>query len=171
MSFLDQIGGLLGQYAGGDGTPRGSAPDDFDQVAQHAPPDLLAQGLAGAFRSQNTPPFAQMLSQVFSQAGGDQKAGIINALIAAAGPALLQQLLGGGGMGNLADLLGGGGHVTPEQAQMIPPQAIESMAQQAEQSNPSVIDAVSGFLGGQPGTVRNAFGPDILSSVLSHLGR
>jgi hypothetical protein len=170
MSILDQLGGLLGQYAGDDGTPRSSAPDDFDQVAQHAPPTMLAQGLAGAFRSQQTPPFAQMLGQVFNHAGGDQKAGIINALIAAVGPALLQQFLGGGGLGNLSGLLGGG-HITPEQAQMIPPQAIEAMAQQAEQSDPSVIDAISGFLGGQPGTVRDAFGPDVLSSVLSHLGR
>ena len=40
-------------------------------------------GLAAAFRSDQTPPFGQMVSRLFSQSGGQQQAGLLNTLLAA----------------------------------------------------------------------------------------
>ncbi|MEJ7711337.1 MAG: hypothetical protein WKF84_16110 [Pyrinomonadaceae bacterium] len=53
----------------------------------------FSQGLAEAFRSDQTPPFGNMLGQLFGQSNGPQRASILNTLISLAGPALLSQVL------------------------------------------------------------------------------
>ncbi|MEA2174535.1 MAG: hypothetical protein QOD00_2127, partial [Blastocatellia bacterium] len=117
MGWMDQIGGLLQQYTGASaGQTSNTAHDDFEQLAQHAPSSALADGLAAAFRSNQTPAFGQMAAQLFSNGNGQQRAGLLNTLIAAAGPAIAAQLLSRGGSSGLAGLLGGGQtQVTPEQ--------------------------------------------------------
>src|SRR3954447_9321048 len=128
MDWMNAVGGLLQQYAGANAQPaQGAIEDDFDQVAQAAPQSAIADGLAAAFRSNQTPPFAQMAASMFQNADGQQRAGILNALIAAAGPAILSQVLSrsGGGLAGLGGLLGSGQQtVTPEQAQQVSPDAV-----------------------------------------------
>src|SRR6516225_8680212 len=99
MGLFDQLSGVLQQYANstGSGQINPQVNDHFDQVAKAAPSGALADGLAAAFRSDNTPAFGQMLGSLFNQSNGDQKAGILNQLIASGGPALLSQLGGAGG--------------------------------------------------------------------------
>jgi hypothetical protein len=160
MGWLNQIGQMLEQYAGGQSA--GNAEQDFDQAARHAPPAALAPGLAEAFRSDQTPPFAQMVSQLFSQSDGGQRAGLLNTLLGAAGPGVLSQVLGGVG--------GGQGQITPHQANQIPPHLIEQAAAQAEQQNPSIVDRVSGFYAQHPGVVK-ALGGAALAAVLGGMAR
>jgi len=50
-------------------------------VAQTAPASAVADGLAGAFRSDATPPFAQMLAQLFERSPAPQRSNILNTLI------------------------------------------------------------------------------------------
>jgi len=170
MGWLDQIGGLLQQYAGVN--PNQAPPQvqqDFDQFAEAAPPPALAQGLASAFRSDQTPPFAQMVSQLFGQSTPNQQAGLLNTLLAAAGPQVVQQALSGGGLSGLAGLLGGG-QVNPQQASQFSPQAVQQVAAQAVQQNPSVIDMVSGFYAQHP-TLVKSLGAGALAALLGHLGQ
>src|SRR5918997_3271748 len=110
---MNQIGDLLQQYNGAN--PQ-RAPDtvndDFDQLAQNAPPTALADGLSAAFRSDQTPAFGNMVSQMFANGSGQQRASLLNTLLRTVGPTVLAQVLsrgGGGGGGGLAGLLGGGG--------------------------------------------------------------
>lgn len=153
MSWMDQLGSMLQQYAGA-GQATQSTEDDFDRASQLAPRDALSGGLSEAFRSQNTPPFPNMLGQMFGNSNGMQRASILNTLLSVAGPALLSNILQrGGGMGNLAGMLQGG-HVTPEQAEQIPPQAVEEIAREAEQRDPTVIDRVSDFYAEHPTLVK-----------------
>ena len=53
MGLMD----ILQQYA----NPAGSNPDvahqHFDEVARAAPPDIVGNGVADAFRADSTPPF------------------------------------------------------------------------------------------------------------------
>ena len=175
MSWMDQIGNMLQQYSGAGAQQQtgaatqpasGQVQDDFDQFAQAAPPDAMADGLAAAFRSEQTPPFPQMLGQLFGQSNGTQRASILNTLIGALGPTVLAQILarrgggagGGGGIGDLlGGLLGGGGQqqqVTPEMAQQIPPEAVEDLAEQAEQRDPSIVDMASKFYAEHPQLVK-----------------
>jgi hypothetical protein len=100
-----------------------------------------------------------MLGQLFGNSGGHQRANILNTLLATAGPALLSNVLsrqGGGGLGNLAGMLGGGqARVTPEVAEQIPPEAVEELAREAEQRDPSIIDRVSDFYAEHPTLVKS----------------
>jgi hypothetical protein len=145
MTWTDQIGNLLKQYTSG-GAAAAPAPDvhaHFDQVAAAAPSSAIADGLSAAFKSDKTPAFGQMLSTLFNNSTGDQKAGVINQLLASVPPGTLTTLLSGAG---LAGILGQGTtQVTPEQAQKISPEAVQQLATQAHSANPSVVDSVSNF--------------------------
>ena len=67
----------------------------FDQVARTAPPDLVGQGIAGALRSDQTPPFNEMVAQLFGNSNPQQRAGLLNELLRSVGPGLLSGLAGG----------------------------------------------------------------------------
>jgi hypothetical protein len=163
MSWMNQIGSMLQQYSGaGAQTAPAQVNDDFDRFAQAAPPSAVADGLSAAFRSEQTPPFPSMLSQLFGQSDGQQRAGILNTLIRTLGPTVVAQILarragsGGGGIGDLLGGLMGGGQaeVTPEVARQIPSDAVEEMAQQAEKRDPSVVDMISNVYAQHPQLVK-----------------
>jgi len=159
MNWLEQLSGVLQPYSGASpNQPPPTAEDDFDQVSNIAPRDAMAGGLADAFRSDATPPFPNMLGDLFGRSNGPQRANILNSLLATVGPALLSSVLSrhGGGLGSLAGMLGGGrAQVTPEQAQQIPPQAVEEIAREAEKTDPTVIDRVSDFYAEHPTLVKS----------------
>jgi len=80
---------LLQRYSGT--TPENapaSVQEDFRQVSQGAQTDHLASGLSDTFRSDQTPPFENMVASLFGASNGEQKAGILNQLLAAVGPLL-----------------------------------------------------------------------------------
>ena len=81
MSWIDKLGNLVKQYtSGGAAAAAAPAPDvhaHFDQVAQDAPASVIAEGLTAAFNSDKTPAFGQMLTTLFNNSSGDQKAGMI----------------------------------------------------------------------------------------------
>lgn len=154
MSWMDQLGGMLQQYAN-SGQASTNTEGDFDNVSSMAPREALSGGLSEAFRSSETPPFPNMLGQLFGNSNGTQRANILNTLLSVAGPALLSSVLQrAGGMGDVAGMLQGG-QLTPQQAEQIPPQAVEELAREAEQRDPSVIDRVSDFYAEHPTLVKS----------------
>jgi hypothetical protein len=179
MDWMNQLSGVLQQYSGTAAAPAAiTVHDDFDQIAQSAPPSALAGGLAAAFRSEQTPEFGQMAAQLFSNSNGQQRAGILNTLISAVGPMVLSQVLSrqtqtnGGGLSSLIGLLSGGQQteVTPEQAEQIPADAVEEMAAQAEKKDPSVIDQVSNFYAQHP-TLVKTLGAAVLSIAMAKIAQ
>ena len=167
MDWMKELDGVLDRYAGPSGqvAPPAGVHEDFDRLAQAAPPEALAEGLSAAFRSDQTPPFPQMASQLFGRAGGAQRATILNALLTTVGPLVLQQILarrqagaasspGGGGV--LGQILRGGGtpQVTPEAAEQLDPKDVEEIAREAEKKDPSVIDRISRAYAQQPQLVK-----------------
>ena len=165
MDWLNNISGVLQRYAGGapDTNPE-SADRDFDEAAGIAPQESLMEGIADAFRSQQTPPFPSMLAQVFGNSGPAQRAGVLNSLITAAGPAVLGQILGRYGLG------GGHQQITPEQAQNIPVEAVQEVAAEAERRDPSVIDRISGIYAQNPQLFKT-LGATALTVVLANMAR
>ena len=145
MAWTNKIGNLLQQYTSG-GAAAQPAPDvhaHFDEVAQAAPSSAIAEGLAAAFNSDKTPAFGQMVSTLFNNSTGDQKAGMINHLLSSVSPGALTQVLSGAG---LAGLLGAGStQLTADQAEKLSPEAVQQLATHAQNANPSVVDAVSNF--------------------------
>ncbi len=173
MAF--DLGSLLNQYLGGAGANQQQASDDFDRVASNAPQDQLARGLSGALRSDQTPPFPQMVSQMFGQSNPNQRAGMLNQLLATLGPTVLASLAsrGGGGLGGLGGLFGGGNapvQVTPEQASQVSPEAVRELAEKAEQENPSIVDRMGDFYAQNP-TLVKAIGGAALAIALGHMAQ
>jgi hypothetical protein len=159
MNWMDQISGLLKQYGGGQAPTSGNVEEHFDQAAQAAPASALADGLAAAFRSKETPPFAQMASQLFGASSGSQQAGVLNTLLTSAGPGLLSSLLSGGGVPGLASILGGGAtQLTPEQAAQVPPEEVQRLAEHVEKHDPSIVDQISGFYSEHPTLIKTLGG-------------
>ena len=166
MGLLDQLGGVLSQYTSGSAEPPADVHAHFDQVAQAAPQGDIAQGLAAAFRSNQTPAFGQMVSSLFSQSSGDQKAGMLNQLLASAGPGVLSQLAGGGALAGL--LAGGAKQLTPEQAAQVSPEAVQQLAAHAEKADPSIVDTASAFYA-QHSTLIKTLGGTALTVALAKI--
>lgn len=173
-SWFDQLGGLLQQYANQTQVTE-STEQDFDQTASVAPRDAMSQGFAGAFRSDQTPPFANMLGQLFGNSSSSQRANLLNTLLAVAGPALLSGLAQrgggtGGALGQLGSLLGGGGQISAQDAERVPAEAVEELAREAEQRDPSIIDRISDFYSDNPALFKT-LGATVLAVAMSGMAK
>lgn len=173
MGLFDQLQNVLTQYSGGN-TSGPENPQDveqhFSQVAAVAPQSSLAEGLAAAFRSNQTPAFGQMVGSLFGQSSSEQKAGLLNHLMSAMPGGALQSLLGSGAAGGaLASLLqSGSSNITPEQAQQVSPEAVQQLAATAEKHDPSIVDAASQFYAQHP-TLVKTLGGMAMTLALAHI--
>ncbi|HYD94451.1 MAG TPA: hypothetical protein VEC01_03935 [Noviherbaspirillum sp.] len=193
MGLGFDIGKILQQYGGvNPSRPPDEIEQHFDHVAQNSPHDHLADGLSEAFRSNETPPFPNMVGQLFGQADNHQRAGMLNQLIGALGPGVVGSILSrgsGGGMGGglgggLGGALGGGMlgsllngamgqqqmQVRPEDADRVSPEEFQELAQHAERENPGVIDQMSRFYAQNPGLVK-ALGGAALAIALGRMSQ
>jgi hypothetical protein len=166
MGILDDLGNLAKQMASGN-----ASVDDvdaaYDQVAHAVPQGDLADGIAHAFKSDQTPPFEQMVTNLFGQSNPEQKAGLLNQLLRSLGPAAAQILAGAGGLAGIGGPLSGG-QVTPQQAQQIPPQTVEVLAQQAAKKDPSIMEKAAAFYAQHP-TLVKAIGAGALALLMSRI--
>ena len=168
MGLLDDLGSLVNQFAAGT-----ASHDDvhaaYDELAPAVPQSTLAAGLSHAFQSDQTPPFEQMVGQLFGQSNPDQKAGMLNQILATLGPGAAQLLAGSGGLAGLTGMLSGG-PVTPQQAQQIPAQTVEVLAQEAAKKDPTIMDQAASFYAQHP-TLVKAIGAGALALLLSKMSR
>lgn len=166
------LGNLLQQYANANPANPGQAEQDFDQVAQNAPQTDLAQGVTEAFRSDQTPPFPQMVGQLFGNSDGSQRAGMLNQLIGSIGPGVLSSIAGGA----LGSLFGRGNNasatpqITADQASTMTPQQVQEIAEKAEQHNPGIVDKMGDFYAQHPQLVKG-LGGAALALVLGHMAQ
>jgi len=146
MGLLDMLAQAVGS---GNGAPQ------FDQVAQQAPTDVLARGLAAAFRSDQTPAIGSMAGQLFGQSNSGQQAGMINQLMAALGPNVMAGLAGGV-LGNVINP--GQAQVTPEQATQLTPDQVEQLVNHANEVHPGVADQLGQFYAQHRGLINTLGG-------------
>ncbi|MFS2026511.1 hypothetical protein ACL58G_28265 [Massilia sp. GER05] len=167
MSF--DLGNLLQQYLGG-ANPNANpaqAENDFDHVAQNVPRATVAQGVTQALRSDQTPPFSQMVGQLFGNSNPDQRAGMLNHLLANVGPSVLASVAGG----SLGNLLGADqARVSPEQANQVSPEQVQELAAKAEQQNPGIVERMGDFYAEHP-TLVKAIGGAALAIALGHMAQ
>jgi hypothetical protein len=156
---------LLQRYSGGSAeSALGSVQKDFQEVAQVAQSDHLASGLSAAFRSDQTPPFENMVASLFGASNGEQKAGILNQLAGTVGPAVLSS----GVLGGLSQVLGAKSTVTPQQAEQIQPEAVQELAKHAQQQDPSIVERASSFYAQHP-TLVQGLGAGALALIMSKM--
>lgn len=162
MGMLSGFGDLIKQFSSAEG---GAA---AEQTVGSAPQSAIASGLAEVFRSSETAPFAQQASQLFANSNGTQQASVLNALLAAAGPAVLAKL---GGGSSLAGLLGSSpGTITPEQAASVNPEEVQALAEHAEKQDPSIMDRISEVYSAHPQMIQ-ALGAAALALAAAHISK
>jgi len=151
MGLMD----ILDRYANATAVPNSDiARQHFDEVSRTAPPELLGQGVADAFRADSTPPFGEMVGQMFGQSNPQQQAGLLNQLLRSVGPGLLSAL-GGGILGRMsAPSNSGAPQLTPEQASQLTPEQVKEIASGAERNDPSVLDRIGAFYADHPQVVK-----------------
>jgi hypothetical protein len=159
----DRIKAIDSKYADLTCDLKVGAPPEAAGGLEGASSQSLAGALASAFRSDQTPPFSSMLSNLFGNSNGQQRAGLLNQILGAAGPSLLGAALPGA-LGSILK----GGSVTPEQAEQISPDQVKNLAEHAEKANPSIIDHVSEFYSKQPQVVQ-VLGAGALAMIMSHI--
>ena len=167
MGLLD----ILQQYSDPARARTDRIDDDFDEVVRQAPPRELGSGVAEAFRSDATPPFGQMIGNLFGQSDPQQRAGILNQLVQVLGSGALSQVAGG----VLGRVLGGGHAaptITPEQASQLSPADAAAIAEHAEKKDPSILDRAGEFYAEHPQLVKG-LGAAALAIALGrmHSGR
>lgn len=166
MGLLNQLSGLLGKHAH-PADASGNIESEFEN-APKASPQNLTEAVMDAFRSDKTPPFGQLASQLFSKANPQEKSGLLNTLLTAVGPAILGQV--GSQQGGLSGILSSfkGGAISPAQAEQVSPAEFEQLADQAAKQNPSVIDQVSQFVSKNPSLLKS-LGATALSVAMGKL--
>jgi hypothetical protein len=126
-----------------------------DQVVQNAPTNVVAAGLAGAFRSDQTPAIGAMVGQLFGNSNGQQQAGMLNQILATLGPAAAASLAGGV-LGRV--MTPGSGQITPAQASQLSPQDVQQVVEHAHQANPGIADELAGFYANHSGLIKTLGG-------------
>jgi len=141
MSLRD----ILNHYANAryDQSQR-DAPRDFEEIAREEPPEALSEGLAHAFRAEETPSFGEMVSNLFRNSDPHQRSGLLERL---------REALGGREPLDDAD-----------------PRQVEELANKAESRSPNIVERVSRFYAQHPALVRN-LGSAALTIALSRMAQ
>jgi hypothetical protein len=129
----------------------GNPEQHFDAVTNAATPDEVSAGLAGAMRSDQTPPFGDMVGQLFGHSSPGQQAGLLNQILASLGPAALSGMAGGV-LGKM--LAPGQTQLTPAQASTLSPAQVTDIAAHAEKTQPGIVDEVSSFYAQHAGLIK-----------------
>lgn len=152
------VEGLLQQIEGQGNAPvTPEAQAQFHQIAQSASPQVLSQGLADAFNSDQTPPFGQMVGHLFGHADNQQKTGILGALLGS---------LGGGANSILTQA--GVDNASPAQADQMTPEQVQQIATQAKHANPGIVGTMSDFYAQHPVLVKS-LGAAAMAIVLGRM--
>ena len=168
MSFMD----ILKQYAEPNAANASTSAAHFDEVAATASPQAIGSGVAAAFRSDQTPPFGNMVAQLFGQSNGQQQAGVLNQLLGAIPPGMLSGLAGGvlGRMVGAASSPEATNVITPAQASQLTPAQVQEIAAHAEKQDPGIVDKLGSFYSEHPQLVKS-LGGMALAVVLGKMAR
>jgi hypothetical protein len=170
MAWMDAISDIFNRYAGtaaGTASAPADPHKDYQAISGTAPPQVMADALAHAFRSDQTPSFPEMVGSLFRQSNPDQKAGLLSQLMGAISPASRASVPG---LNELAGSSGEGAGVTAQKANQVSAEQVHQAAARAQRDNPSIIDTVSGFYAQHPGVVK-ALGATAITIAIQSIAR
>ena len=139
MGLMD----VLGQYARQPYQHPPHVHDDFEQVARELPPEELEEGLVEAFDADETPPFEEMVGQLYDRSDEDTRAG------------LLREIFGG---------------ALPGGATRLPTREVEAAAAEARRNNPSILQRVGRYYAQHPQLVQ-VLGQAALGILMRNVAR
>lgn len=148
MAVLDDVKELLGKYAKGT-MPAGDAGAHFQQVAQSVDSSTLAGGIAEALRSDKTPPFSQLVSQLFASGSGEQKSAMLNTLLSAV-PASQRSKIAS----MIPGLSGASAEPGTPAADSVSATDVQKLAQHVETQDSTIVDKMSQLYAAHPALVK-----------------
>jgi hypothetical protein len=161
MSIFDNTGRIIERTKTGTAS-EADVHEAYDRVAATAPQSALSDALSHAFRAEHTGPFPTMVAKLFGQSNPQQRAGLLDTLLAKVDATKRTAVLGAIPAANAT-------RVTPEQARRVQPHHVEKLAEHAQQKDPAVVDQVSSFYAQHPQLVKT-LGVAALGLVLSRMG-
>lgn len=155
MSGMDAISSVLRNYLQ-PAAARVDTAAHFDQVAAAVPVGTLSQGITAAFESSETPPFHDMLSQLFTSSDPAQRAAMLSTLLNAIPADQRAAVAATLGVGNAVSGTVGSvaPSVTSQQAQQVAPSDVAQAAQQAAANTPSIVAQMGSFYAQHPTLVK-----------------
>jgi len=163
MSLFDDVKNLIASSALGS-SPAGDASAHFEQFAQSVDPTTLAQGIAASIRSDETPPFAQLMSQVFSSASDGQKSTIVNTLLSSLTPDQRTHL------GTLVPGVAQDPLVSNDHAAALTPDAVQMLARGVEQHDAGIVEKMSALCAAHPMLIKT-LGAAALTVAMRHIAQ
>ena len=165
MKMMD----ILGRYADvRRRPPQFQIEQDFEEVAHEAGPDAMQDGIAEAFRADETPPFEEMVAQLFENSEPHVRAGLLDNLLAGLKPTAVG--VAGGGLTDIWRRYAAGARVSADRAARVDPAEVQEVARQARKQNPGVLERVSRFYARYPDLVRS-LGEVAMGIALSRMAR
>jgi hypothetical protein len=155
MGAVDILAGVLKNYLQPGAAPNPQADAHFDQVASAVPAGTLASGITAAFESKETPPFSQMLAQLFSNSDPTQRAALLNTLLNAIPAEQRGALMSALGLPPAAASSATPPTITPAQAQAASPAAVQQAAGAAAAQDPSIMGQLGSFYAQHPTLVKS----------------
>jgi hypothetical protein len=171
MGLLD----VLARYQSRPNPPPPNVLDDFDRVSNELTADDLAPGLEDAFNDDDTPPFEEMVGQLYERSDDDMRAGLMNEIVNSlgGGQALATGAAGGLFGGVLGDLIRrrqGREAITARDMHNVPAREIERAAAAAKGQNPNIVQTISRFYARHPRLVQG-LGQAAISILMSGMAR
>ncbi|MFT4193954.1 hypothetical protein [Ottowia sp.] len=143
MSLFDSLQQILAAGA--------SDPHQVEAAARQAPKADLGAGLADAFRSDQTPPFGDMVGQLFANASPEQRSAMLNAIVEKLGPGALAGVAGGALAGHEgADTPA----ISPTQASQLSPDQVRDVTVAAHRAEPGLLDRMGSFYAEHPDLIK-----------------
>jgi hypothetical protein len=117
------------------------------------------------FRSNETPPFAEMISNLFANSNSSQKTGLLDHLLSVVPPETLASIPG---LGSLGGIPGVNRDATDRVAGEASPDQVRQIASHAETQDPGIVERVSQFYAQHPGLMK-AVGGMALGVAMKHM--
>jgi hypothetical protein len=162
MGLMD----VLGHYSRQPYQPPPQVVEHFDQVAQEVPPEDLEDGIVDAFNADETPPFEDMVAQLYDRSDDDTRAGLLNEILGS-----LPGGVAGGALGGLLQRFGNGQRrISPRDVRDIEPHDVQVAAREAATANPNLLQRVGRYYARHPQMVQ-MLGQAALGIILRNVAR
>lgn len=161
---------VLQQYAGDTGIRSlKKVEEDYTHVAERLSAEAMTTGLSEAFRSENTPAFAETVSQSYERGDAGQRADILTRLIDGTST-FAGRPVQDAGMFEQSEIAYDTSNVAtdPNTTEQCRPELVEHIACQVEQEDDETVDKMSGYYAGNP-TVAKTLGGAMLGTVLRNI--
>lgn len=147
MNIMEQIGGILNQYAEGSGkVDRQQARNDYDQIASTVPPGLLGALIGPSLSSLGNDQVHERIFNSATEMTPQQRGGFLSQILGG--------LRGSGiDVGSFLQMIGVSNAVeqNPEQAS---PEDVAKVAAQTERTNPTIFQQAMSFFAEHPTLVK-----------------